>query len=246
MSDTRCEHYWRDGVLMVERGQADPHRDDCLACRRAHEARGQLVRALALVGAGAGDPWWQERVWQAIRRERAGKPAAAWSWMPWASALAAACVLLAFVSARGLYHRERGEGELARPRIDIVPSEVATRSTSAGIGDRVRIAAAAHQEVRIYRGEKLLLRCTAAAAATTPGCAADAGGLTAEHVLRLPGEYQLLIVSAGILSPPMPPVEAGSVPAAEPPAASAASLDRDLQAITASGSTYQLEVLVVR
>ena len=57
-----CEHYWRDGVLLVERGEPDPHRETCIECRRAHEAREQLVRALpGVFGSAAGDADCQMR-----------------------------------------------------------------------------------------------------------------------------------------------------------------------------------------
>ena len=39
-----CERYWQDGVLLVEQGQRDPHRDDCADCRGAHAAREEMVR----------------------------------------------------------------------------------------------------------------------------------------------------------------------------------------------------------
>lgn len=221
----RCERYWREGVLLVEQGRPDPHRDECLDCRREHEARGELVRAFRSVGARDGDPRWQARVWQKIAEER--RPWWTSPWLGWGTALAAAGVLALVVTTQGLFHRDQddlGDGG-ARPRIEIVSTEIAMRSTSAGIGDRVKIWVHAWQEVRIYRAERLLLRCTAAA--TAPGCTSTEGGVLADHVFTLPGDYQLVIIPTGIAEP-------------------AGSLDRDLAAITAGGGTYQLRELPVR
>lgn len=214
----RCEHYWRDGVLLVEQGRPDPHRDECLDCRRAHEARCELVRAFEHVGAHGGNPRWQAAVWRGIE-ERPRSP------LVWAGALAAACALALLVVPR----LRGGGGEPAggdRPQVEIVPSEIAMRSTAAGIGDRIRIRIRAADEVRIYRGERLILRCTAEAA-TTVECGRDGDRLRAEHVLALPGDYRLVILPTGAAAP-------------------AGSFDRDLAAITASGGSYDLRELTVR
>ena len=213
----RCERYWKDGVLLVEQGRPDPHRDECLDCRREHEARGELVRAFELVGARGGNPRWKSNVLQAIEV----RPAA--PWYAWAGAFAAAC-LLAVVAVPRLRGGDPVDGE--RPRIEIVPSEIAMRSTSAGIGDRVRIRVRATDEARIYRGDQLKLRCTANAPKTAE-CVREDGGLRAEYVLALPGEYRLVIVPAGVAEP-------------------AGSFDSDLAAITAGGSSYELRELAVR
>jgi hypothetical protein len=145
-------------------------------------------------------------------------------WAPWATALAAAGALaVRVVPGGGGVVAERD----VRPRIDIVPSEVAMRSTSHGIGDRVRMWVGPTQEARVYRAEKLVLRCTAATAAATPGCARDDGGLVAEYRLELPGDYQLVISPAGLAEP-------------------GGAMDPDLAAITAAGGTYQLRDVAVR
>ena len=214
-----CERYWRDGVLLVEQGRPDPHRENCQDCRREHESRAELVLAFQLVGAGGGDPRWQARVWRQIAQREV--PASR-IWVAWVSAFAAACVLVLFVSTQGLLRRDDRSvpDHDTRPRFDIVPSGVAMRSASGGIGDRVRIWVGLDQEARIYRAEKLLLRCTGATAAVTAGCKRDAGGLRAELLLELPGAYQLVIA----------PAEPGAI---------AGSLDADLGAITARGSTHQ-------
>ncbi|TMQ03653.1 MAG: hypothetical protein E6J91_46265 [Deltaproteobacteria bacterium] len=71
----RCERYWQDGILQIERGETDPHHRACLDCRRAHRERERLVRALSGLGAGSsGDPGWQARVWRRIACEPAAWP----------------------------------------------------------------------------------------------------------------------------------------------------------------------------
>lgn len=88
----KCEHYWRDGLLRVEQGEQDPHRDACVDCRRAHAQRDQLVRALSGVGAtSAGAPDWQAQVWIRIAREEAARARHSY-WL--AAGLAAACAAI--------------------------------------------------------------------------------------------------------------------------------------------------------
>jgi hypothetical protein len=249
----RCERYWREGILLVEQGRPDPHRESCLDCRREHEARGELVRTFKFVGARGGDPWWQERVLRRIDSEPSRIP----PWLPWGSALAAACALVVFVAIPELFPGDPGPkpvggelvaaGDTRQPSFEIIPAEHVVRSTSAGIGDRVRIWVRATQEARIYRGDELILRCTAAsAAAASPGCSRDRGGVVAEHAFKLAGDYQLLMAPAGLA--PEPVGQAGvAVVAAESAAAEPArSLDRDLAAIMAAGGAYQLHKLPVR
>src|ERR1051326_8393051 len=142
-----CERYWRDGILQVERGEHDPHRDTCVDCRRNHAARAELVRALPRVGAThSGDPGWQVNVWSRIAREETRRARRSY-WL--GGGLAAACALAA---AWLLVVRHDAGGELAvrspaigvlpadRPRVVIVSGTLAMRSTSARVGDRVRIS----------------------------------------------------------------------------------------------------------
>lgn len=218
----RCERYWREGVLLVEQGQPDPHRDTCLDCRREHEARQELVRAFTLVGTNEpGDPSWQRHVWRRISlEERAPAPWHRWLWA--GGGLAAACVM-----ALVLLPVLRGDtAEEIRPRVETVRSEIKRRATSASAGDRVRIWALASQEVRIYRAETLLSHCSAKAV-KPPGCVRDEAGLVAELELGLPGNYQILIVLEG---------------GAE---ALDGTFDRDAAALTAAGSTFQVHPLPV-
>ena len=243
----RCEHYWRDGILLVERGRSDPHRDDCLECRREHEARASLVRALQQVGAGGGDPRWQARVWKQIEQERA-RASARPRWVPWASAFAVACVLVVIVQAGGLFHREReGDGAgiaiaAAPPVVNVAPAEHrrtlradtagSKRLMPASIGDHAQAWAAPDQEVRIYRNEVLLARC-AAGVPVSSACVHGGFGVVVDRILELPGKYQLVFAPVGFLAAPADGV-------------GAASLDHDLAELTAHGVGYDQRTILVR
>ena len=170
-------------------------------------------------------------MWRGIADAESPKPAV---WVPWASAFAAACLLMVFVWTQDLLTRDRGELADDRPSYEVVPSKLAMRSTSAGIVDLVRIKVLAGQEARLYRADKLLLRCTSATEATTPGCSHDAHGIIAEHTLKLPGDYQLVIV----------PLESARSPA--PRLDPVGSLDLDLAAIMDAGIKPHMRELMVR
>jgi hypothetical protein len=99
------------------------------------------------------------------------------------------------------------------------------RSTSARVGDRVRISVARGQEARIYRADRIVLRCRAQVAA--PGCVLDAQGLIAEAELATPGDYQLVVIPATTSEP-------------------VGTLDRDLAAVVSAGGDYKVTDLSVR
>jgi hypothetical protein len=226
-----CERYWRDGILLDERGEHDPHRETCDDCRRAHRERELLIRALPEVGAASpGDPDWQNRVWRQIARQETSRARRSY-WL--GGALAAAGVLAAI----GLYltreappdsiagDADRSGDAGARPKIVIVSSRDAIRSRSARVGDRVRILVRPGCEVRVYRADHLVLRCPAWQ--TSPGCMPDAAGLVAEAPLTTAGEYQLVTITSATVDP-------------------AGALDRDLAAVVDAGGEYRLDDLSVR
>ena len=227
---TTCERYWREGILLDERGERDPHRETCDDCRRAHRERELLIRALPEVGAASlGDPDWQSHVWQRIAREETSRARRSY-WL--GGALAAAGVLAAIA----LYlARDTPAGWIAgdaerpadprRPRIEIVSSRDAIRGRSARVGDRVRISVRPGCEVRVYRADHLVLRCPAWQ--TSPGCMPGATGLVAEAPLTTAGEYQLVTITSATVDP-------------------AGALDRDLAAVVDAGGEYRLDDLSVR
>jgi hypothetical protein len=179
-----CERYWREGIVLVERGLDDPHRVGCADCTRAHASRQELVEALPLIGAGhTGDPRWQAKVWRRIDEERAH---ARWRWRwPLAGALAVACVAALWI---GLGRGDPG------PRIDIIAQGEPMRSRSAHVDDRLRVTVGETYDVWIYRAGEIVLRCHARQVSN--GCAPSSDGMVAELVLDIPGEYQVITVKA--------------------------------------------------
>jgi len=231
----RCEHYWRDGILRVERGEQDPHRSTCADCRRAHDERDELVRTLPRVGAtSSGDPHWQARVWSRIAREETARARRSY-WL--GAGLVVACAIAVVYTIAVVdqspqtFPRDRAASVALddimapdRPRIEIVSGQLAMRSTSARVGDRVRISVGLGQEVRVYRANLLVLRCRAQ---FVPGCIPDALGLVAETELATAGEYQLVVIPATTSEP-------------------VGTLDRDLAAVVSAGGDYKVTELSVR
>jgi len=214
-----CEHYWRDGILLVERGEPDLHRATCVVCRCEHEVREALIRALPLVGGTtAGDPSWEARVWSRIARLEAPR---AHRWWRFGGGFATACAIVLMWWTLG----RRDPPEDTRPHIEVVPGEVAMRSTSPRMGDRVRITVKPTDEARVYRADALVLRCPVGAAGR--GCVSDAHGMVAEVLLATTGDYQLVVITSATAEP-------------------VGSLERDLEAILSAGGDYQITELSVR
>jgi hypothetical protein len=217
-----CEHYWRDGVLLVEHGEPDPHRETCVECRRAHEARAQLVGALpAVAETRTGDPGWQMRVWGRIAREEGSRARRSY-WVAGGLVAAAAVVILALrIVPLGGDHPVDNPVAVARPAFEIVPGLVAMRSASARVGDRIRIPVDPAREVRVYRANDLVLRCSAGA--VSPGCIRDRQDTVGEVTLATAGEYQLIAIFAVTAEP-------------------VGTLDRDLAAVVSAGGDYKMIV----
>jgi hypothetical protein len=219
-----CDRYWRDGILLAERGEPDPHRDTCITCRREHKARDELIAALPLVGGtSTGDPSWEARVWHRIARlEPRGAGRRRW-WQRGGFVAAFAVAVVCLVIAR------RGPPDEPRPPIEFVPGEVAMRSSSSpgspSVGDRVRVTVGPGEEVRIYRADHLVLRCPVASSAA--GCRSDARGLIAEALLATAGDYRIVIIKSATADP-------------------VGGFDGDLGAIVAAGGEYRTTELAVR
>jgi hypothetical protein len=213
-----CERYWREGILLVERGVDDPHRSACADCTSAHASRQELVEALPLIGAGrAGNPRWQRDVWRRIDRKRA-PVLGRWRW-PLASLLAVACVVALWLGRGGL---QPGE---ARPVFEAVEGDVAMRTSSVVAGARLRVRVNATSEVWLYRAGHLELRCRARQGSGV--CARDPGGMTVETVLATVGRYTAFAVEA---------------PGAPPPD----QLDEARAALESAGTRYLEHRIVVR
>jgi hypothetical protein len=216
-----CERYWRDGIVLVERGIDDPHRDGCEDCARAHASRQELIDALPLIGMDmTGDPYWQTKVWQVIDGKAARAP---WRWR-WqlGGALAALAVLALWI---GL---DRAGLRDVRPRVAIIETGAPRRSEggAAHVDDRLQVFAGEASDVWIYREDRLVLQCQAHAASDR--CRPDPHGMTAEMVLSTPGEYRIIVTTAPF---PLPP---------------SGKLDDDLAKLESAPAAYKDEHLSVR
>lgn len=222
-----CERYWREGIVLVERGLDDPHRDGCEDCTRAHASRQELIEALPLIGAGdTGDPHWQAKVWQRIDGERARAP---WRWR-WqlAGALTVACVVALWIGlGRVRPGTERARGEPIA-RIEIIPAGVSMRSGTgdAHVDDRLRVTVGETSDVWIYREGLPVLRCRARQ--VSEGCTPDAHGMIVEVVVSTLGEYRVIVTAAPLAWPPR------------------AGLDEDRGALERSGASYVEHIVQVR
>jgi hypothetical protein len=201
-----CRRYWREGIVLVERGDDDPHRETCVDCRRAHAARHELVRAIPMSNAPpGGESDWQARVWQQIAVEgkrRLPAPSTSRWWWSLAPAFAACIVLV-----MGYRMRQRDLDQLGEPlavtytspRIEIISGPVVKRSTSARVGDRVRISARAGDDIRLYRAERLVMRCTGKT--QSPECIRTERAIVAETAFETPGDYQLVVIEGMVIEP---------------------------------------------
>lgn len=211
-----CDRYWREGILLVERGLPDPHREGCADCQRAHASRDELIEALPLIGEGyTGDPRWQSNVWERID----GKPARAhWRWLL-EGVLAAASLLFLLIGLglqRPLY---------VLPLAEVIPQSTAMRSKDPHVDDRLRVTVGPTSEVWIYRDRRLALRCKAME--RSPTCAAGPrGGMQVEMVLEDPVAYSVIMVDG---------------PRTEP----REGLDQTRAALQDAGVAYREESIVV-
>jgi hypothetical protein len=203
-----CERYWREGIVLVERGLDDPHREGCADCTRAHASRQELVEALPLIGAGnSGDPYWQAKVWRRIDEERSH--ARRWRWSL-AGVLAVACVAALWI---GIRPRD------ASPQIKIISQGEAMRSLfDAHVDDRLQVTVGETYDVWIYRAGKIVLQCHARQ--VSKGCAPSSDGMVAELVLDVPEAYQVITVKA------------------PPPELTLRGLDQDLAALESADIVY--------
>lgn len=201
-----CERYWREGIVLVERGLDDPHREGCEDCMRAHASRQELIEALPLIGAGTtGDPHWQAKVWQRIDRERGRAP---WRWR-WqlAGALAVVCVVALWIGVG----RVRPGDERARiqerqrvatlAQVDIISGGVPMRSGTgdAHVDDRLKVTVAETSDVWIYRDGRLALACPARQ--VSDSCAPNAHGMVVEMLLSRPGTYKVIVTATPVALP---------------------------------------------
>jgi len=183
-----CERYWREGIVLVERGLDDPHRVTCADCASAHASRQELIEALPLIGAGrTGDLRWQAQVWRRIDGAR-GFRLARWGW-PIASVLAAACAVVLWLGRAGAPD--------GRPTFETFQDGVARRGSSLVVGVQLRVRVNATSEVWVYRGDRLVVHCP------TPkdACRRDASGMTVDAILATAGRYHAFAIEAPAVVP---------------------------------------------
>lgn len=221
-----CERYWRDGIVLVEHGADDPHRDGCDDCVRAHASRQELIEALAMIGDDVPeDPYWQAKVWERIEGSRA-RPPWRWRWQL-AGALAAAAVLVLWLGVG------RDRPEQVRPSVMIIKSDVLIRSAASNASDRlfahvkdlIHVDAGGGAEIRIYRANRVVLQCRPQQ--VPDGCVRDRHRTTVDLPLSIPGAYDVIVIDAPF------PLESGQ-------------LDEDVGALeSAAASYYERKVLVL-
>jgi hypothetical protein len=252
-----CKRYWREGVVLAERNEPDPHRDTCIDCIREHAARDQMVRALPMVSAEAaveatGDSHWQARVWQQIAQETVRPVRTPWRlWVSLTAPLVAAC------AAAMLWWVLRTSG----------PNE---DGTTIAVRDRVRalqcktpcdpelsfgLLKERSPKIEIFAGPVTMrassarvgdrLRITArlgddirvyradrlvvqcTAALASSSCTVSSQGIVVETSFTVAGEYQLAVIKNASVAP-------------------AGTLSSDLAAVIDAESEYELTSLSIR
>lgn len=242
-----CERYWREGIVLVERGLDDPHRDGCEDCTRAHASRQELIEALPLIGTGStGDPHWQAKVWQRIDGGRVRAP---WRWR-WqlSGALTVVCIVALWIGLvrgrpderqrldersqiderRRLDERQRlGERQRVEiiAEIEIMKGGVPMRSSEAHVDDRLRVTVGETSDVWIYRAGRLVLQCRARQ--VSDGCAPTAHGMIVEILVPKIGTYQVIVTATPVARLPR-------------------GLDEDRAALEKAGPNYVERTVQVR
>jgi hypothetical protein len=232
-----CDHYWKKGILLLERGEHDPHLASCLDCAREHRAREDMIRALPLVGTGGGDPMWQERVWSRIAMQRAEDARSRITWQ-WGGGLVVAAAALALWTQVKPRQSESSIVASDRPRYKLTTAVVVRSAEEpadpAEIGKLLEVWGTAREEVRVYLGERLLLRCASGLSAPHSSCVTDEAGVAAKLLLTSPGEYRIITFA-------VKPGD-GATFAAQLPG----KMSLDLNAILESKKSYKLDELPVR
>ena len=215
---THCDLFEREGLLQLERGIGlDPHFE---TCPDRLDARRQYARLTQTIGeldaAATPSPFWQTRVWAAIKSTPPRKRRWAW-WLAPVGAVAALVVFMVwwFPASSPL------------PAVFLATEiragqTVVSRGQDAHPGDELRlratVGASAFAELRVYFNDnELPVHCS-----TDPPCRRDGDSLSLVTTLKSLGTYRpVLIVSAN----PIP--------------APSGNLDQDAGAALRSGATVQ-------
>lgn len=217
---TACRRFEEEALLRLEKGlPLDEHFASCPDCLSARDAYERLGEEISAAGTGL-DPHvaWQADVWAALDARRRSRPRGRSWWL--LAPVAAAAGLAAVV----LFLRPPPPAALIALDVAVIGGEgPARRGTEAHTGDRLHLRAAtggaAHAELRVYRGERvLLLRCS-----TEPPCRRRGPVLEADVELPSIGSYQPLLLTS---ERPLPEPGAG--------------LDSDVDAVLTAGGEATL------
>lgn len=221
---TRCNRFEEEALLRLERGlPLSEHFSTCPDCLQSRREYDRLKQAISESGDRATPPQgWEDRV-RAVIEESGPTPAplseepAAHSFPSWALWLAAAAALLLIL------------GPLTGPAAislnqQIVPGRDVYRGKGSGVSerlqdtalpnDRLRLEATAggrdYAEIRIYRNDRLVERCTLTsreAPLSRDGLCGGGGGRIEAAVNLAIGSYQALLL---VSDRPLPASVSGS------------------------------------
>ena len=154
-----------------------------------------MTKALGALPRLAAPPGWQQQVLTAIDDKERSRPQWAFlSWM-WKGALAAAAVGFAVWL---LFFRSHPTQLAMRP--EIVPAAQVVRSSSAKVGDTLRleitVGDAPAWDVRVYQERRLVASCASGAR-----CVRDGNRAIAEIVLSQPGYHRALLMAGRAIPP---------------------------------------------
>lgn len=184
-----CEHFDREGLARQEAGKPDPHVDGCSDCQTTRATYRLMTDALGDVG-GELFPrvGWEDEVLAKVRAPSAGRrrPSRWWMGAGVGGALVAAAVIALVIGGR------KPAPELAS--ISRVAGGAVVRGGAADwtAGDTIAARSrAAGGAVWIYRGDALLLACSADTIAP-PTCARDGAGVRTALVADKVGTYDVI------------------------------------------------------
>jgi hypothetical protein len=148
-----------------------------------------MTNALGALPRPSAPPGWEQRVLNEIDKDPL-RPRGAWLAWLWKGALAAAAVgLAAWLALRSQ------PTELAM-RTEVVPAPPVVRSSSAKVGDTLRVAVtvgdAPAWDVRVYQERRLVASCESGARCTRGA---------AEIVLTQPGSHRVLLLAGRAIPP---------------------------------------------
>ena len=155
-----------------------------------------MTKALGVLPRLAAPPGWQQQVLNQIEDKERARPQ--WAFLPWMwkGALGAAAVGFA---AWLLFFRPHPM-ELAMGRPEIIPASQVVRSSSAKVGDTLRLEVtvgdAPAWDVRVYQERRLVASCASGAR-----CVRDGNRGRAEIVLPTPGSHRVLLLAGRAIPP---------------------------------------------